>query len=116
MNMNRKQRLKYWSDILERQEESGKSLLKYCKDTNLNYKVALNHRHMIEAMLESAAKGNVAQAVNFLEVPSLGDSNEDAPEGIRLELENGIKLELPSGFDQGRFVRIVQLLCEDAPC
>ncbi len=122
--MTRKQSIKHWRKILSRQEASKYSLPEFCRNENLNYKTALKYRHIIDAMSFSEKRDPKSEwkqdksipAVNFLELPSPGASNEESPEGIRLELDNGVKLELPSGFDRGRFVQIVQLLCEDAAC
>lgn len=113
--MTGKQRIKQWRQILSRQESTGQTLPDFCRRENLNYKTALKYRHIIDAMSSSVLPA-ADRPLEFIEIP-IGQTATDPSEvGIKLELGNGVRLELPSGFDPQKFLQIAQLLCGGRPC
>jgi hypothetical protein len=101
--MTNKERTSHWRAIVEKQAESGLSAADFCREHQL--KVSQFYRWNVKFRNSDDEQGRTSNG--FLElVPSIKQSGS----GIRIQLRDGICVEVERGFDPLTLRQAIQAL------
>jgi hypothetical protein len=105
--MTKSERRDHWRTIIDTQATSGMSVVKYCRDTQINPSYFYRWRRRLQEQQPCCAAG-------FLEL--IPDRLSPAASGVRIRLGTRLSVEVERGFDALTLRAVVETLSGLSRC
>jgi hypothetical protein len=103
------QKERYWQEVIKRQEQSGQSVMEFCRGESISESAFYRWRSELKQRSQHCAAGEqLNKAPRFLPVKVAGDHKTDG--GLELHLGTSCAIYLKPGFDRQTLMDVLAVL------
>ncbi len=100
----------YWQEVIKRQEQSGRSVMEFCRRESISESAFYRWRSELKQRSASYAAGEQTnKAARFVPVKVAGDNHAD-DSGLELHLGTTCVIYLKPGFDRQTLMDVLAVL------